>query len=393
MACPARKYDSGLWPARLLILATRLRVFWDDVRMSLSVVAALVRNLITVPAAVLRSRVAKDAEVLALRHENAVLRRQIARVRYEPADRVWLAALSPLIPRERWRQVFAVIPTTLLAWHRQLIIGKWTFTQHRRPGRPSTAPIVKQLILRLARENSTWGHRRIQGELARLGYPIAPSTVWEILHAAGIDPAPQRSGPTCHQFLTAQAHGIIAADFLHLDTVSLKRLYALVFIEHGTRRLHLAGVTTHPTAQWTVQQSRNLAMTRGCRMNSLRFLIRDRDSKYTHSFDAVFEANEVEILLSPPRAPRANAICERVVGTLRRELLDHMLIYNEPHAVTTLTEYIRHYNGHRPHQSRQQLPPDSDQPPTSAAVTDLQTHRVRRQSVLGGVINEYQHAA
>jgi hypothetical protein len=134
--------------------------------MSLSVVAALVRKLITVPAAVLRSRVAKDAEVLAMRHENALLRRQIARVRYEPADRVWLAALSRLIPRERWRQVFAVTPTTLLAWHRQLMIRKWTFTQHRRPGRPSTAPIVKQLILRLARENSTWGHRRIQGELA-----------------------------------------------------------------------------------------------------------------------------------------------------------------------------------------------------------------------------------
>ncbi|WP_327241156.1 hypothetical protein [Streptomyces sp. NBC_01320] len=218
--------------------------------MSLSVVATLVRNLITVPAAVLRSRMAKDAEVLALRHENAVLRRQTARVCYELADRIWLAAFSRLIPRERRRQVFAVTPTTLLAWHRQLLARKWAFIQRRRPGRPSTAPAVKQLILRLARENSTWGHhRRIQGELARLGYAIAPSTVWEILHAAGIDPAPQRSGPTWRQFLTAQAHGIIAADFLHLDTVSLKRLYALVVIEHGTRRLHLAGVTAHPTAQ------------------------------------------------------------------------------------------------------------------------------------------------
>ena len=136
----------------------------------------------------LRSRVAKDAEVLALRHENAVLRRQIARVRYEPADRIWLAALSRLVPRERWRQVFAVTPTTLLRWHRQLIARKWTFPRHRRPGRPSTAPTVKQLILRLARENSTWGHRRIQGELARLGYPIAPSTVWEILSTPASTP-------------------------------------------------------------------------------------------------------------------------------------------------------------------------------------------------------------
>ncbi|WP_443045186.1 hypothetical protein [Streptomyces sp. NBC_00145] len=148
------------------------------------------------------------------------------------------------------------------------------------PGRPSNAPAVKQLTLRLARENNSWGHRRIQGELARLGYPIARSTVWEILHTAGIDPAPQRSGPTWRQFLTAHAHRIIAADFLHLNTISLKHLYALSFIEHGTRRV-LAGVTAHPTAQWTVQQARNLAMTQGRQLESLRFLLRDRDTKYT----------------------------------------------------------------------------------------------------------------
>lgn len=359
----------------------------------MSVVTALVRNLITVPAAVLRSHMAKDAEVLALRHENAVLRRQIARVRYEPADRIWLAVLSGLVPRERWRQVFAVTPTTLLAWHRQLVAGKWTFTSRRRPGRPRTAPTIRQLILRLAQENSSWGHRRIQGELARLGHPIAPSTVWQILQDAGIDPAPQRSGPTWRQFLKAQAHGILAADFLHLDTISLQRLYALVFIEHGTRRAHLAGVTAHPTAQWTAQQARNLTMTLGCRMDSLRFLLRDRDTKYTRTFDAVFKADDVEILLSPPRAPRANAICERVVGTLRREVLDRILIYNEAHAVAVMTQYIRHYNRHRPHQSRQQLPPDRPESPAPVTVTDLQTHGIRRRSVLGGLINEYHHAA
>lgn len=211
----------------------------------------------------------------------------------------------------------------------------------------------KQRILRLARENGRGGQRRVQGELAGLGYAIAPSTVWEILHAAGIDPAPQRSGPTWHQFLTAQAHGIIAADFLRIDTIFLKRLHALVFIEHGTRRLHLADVTAHPTAAWTAQQARNLAMTLECRMHLMRFLIRDRDSKYIRSFDAIFEAVGVDTLLSPPRAPRANAICERVVGALRREILDRMLIYNEAHAVATPTEYMCHYNGHRPRQSRQ----------------------------------------
>jgi putative transposase len=158
-----------------------LRGTWDDPSMPLSIVTALARNLIKASAAVLRSRVAKDAEVLALRHENAVLRRQITRVRYESADRIWPAVLSRLVPRERRRQVFAVTPTTLLDWHRRLVSRKWTFTERRHPGRPPTAPTVKQLILRLARENSTWGHLRIQGELARLGYSIAPSTVWRIL--------------------------------------------------------------------------------------------------------------------------------------------------------------------------------------------------------------------
>jgi putative transposase len=377
----------------LLNLATPPRLLWDDLRMSLSVVSTLVRNLIAVPAAVLRGRTAKDAELLALRHENAVLRRQIARVRYEPGDRIWLAVLSRLIPRHRWRHVFAVTPATLLRWHRQLLARKWTFNKRRRPGRPSTAPTIRKRIWRLARENNAWGHRRIQGELARLGYQIAPSTVWQILHAAGIDPAPQRSGPTWRQFLTAQAHGIIAADFLHLDTITLKRLYALVFIEHDTRRLHLAGVTAHPTAQWTTQQARNLAMTLDCRMDSLRFLIRDRDTKYTRSFDAVFAADDLEILLSPPRAPRANAICERAVGTLRRELLDRILIFNEAHAHAVLTAYIQHYNRHRPHQSRQQLPPQSTRPPATATVTDLEAHRVRRHPILGGLINEYDRTA
>ncbi|MFD8194700.1 integrase core domain-containing protein [Streptomyces wuyuanensis] len=190
-----------------------------------------------------------------------------------------------------------------------------------------------------------------------------------------------------------QAHGITAADFLHLDTVALKRLYVLVFIEHGTRRLHLAGVTVHPTAQWTVQQARNLAMTLGCRMDSLRFLLRDRDAKYTDAFDAVFQADDVQILLSPPQAPRANAICERAVGTLRRELLDRILIYNEAQAQAVLAEYIRHYNQHRPHQSRRQAHPDSTKPPAPAHVTDLQVQRIRRKPLLGGLINQYRRTA
>jgi hypothetical protein len=246
--------------------------------------------LLSVPSVLLRGEAAKDAELLVLRHENAVLRRQLAGpVRYEPADRFWFAALSALISRRRWREVFPVTPGTLLAWHRRFIAAKWDYSARRRTGRPPTRAAIKTLVLRLARENLRWGHRRIQGELARLGHRIAASTVWEILTAAGVDPAPRRSGPTWREFLTAQAGGLIAADFLHIDTALGRRLYALAFLEHGTRRLHITGVTAHPTREWAVQQARNFAADLGARVETLRFLLRDRDGKYGAAFDAVFE--------------------------------------------------------------------------------------------------------
>jgi putative transposase len=207
-----------------------------------------------------RSERSKDIEILVLRHQLAVLRRQVARPRYESADRIWFAALSRLVPRRRWPVVFPVTPATILRWHRCLVARKWTYTDRRRPGRPSTRAAVRKLILQMARDNPGWGHRRIQGELACLGHQVAPSTVWEILHTAGIGPAPRRSGPTWRQFLSAQAHGIIACDFFTVDTVTLRRLYVLVFIEHGTRRLHVAGITANPTGTWVAQQARNLAM-------------------------------------------------------------------------------------------------------------------------------------
>jgi transposase InsO family protein len=199
-------------------------------------------------------------------------------------------------------------------------------SQRRKPGRPPTVPGVARLVVRLARENPLWGHRRIHGELTKPGIAVAPSTVWEILRAAGIDLAPRRSGPTWRQFLTAQAAGILAVDFLHVDIVLLKRIYVLVFIEHGTRRMHLGGVTTHPTGDWAVQQARNLALTLGERFADIRFLIRDRGSNFTASFDAVFQAAGTRIVRTAVRAPRMNAIRERLVGTLRRELLDRVLI-------------------------------------------------------------------
>jgi putative transposase len=242
----------------------------------------------------------------------------------------------------------------------------------------------------MARENPAWGHRRIQGELARLGHVIAASTVWEILHAAGIDPAPRRAGPTWRQFLTAQAHAIIAGDFLVVETVLLRRLCVLVFIEHGTRRLHVAGVTARPTGAWAVQQARNLAMDVGDRLGTFRFLIHDRDPVFTTAFAEVFRSEGLRIIPTLPGTPRMNAICERVNGTLRRELLDRILILGERHLALVLSEYVAHYNGHRPHQFRQQQPPDIEAQPAQD-VADLRS--VRRKRVVAGVVNEYHRAA
>jgi putative transposase len=356
-----------------------------------SVVYLLVRRLLDCLMVLARGEVSKDAELLVLRHENAVLRRQISRVRYEPGDRLWLAALSWLIPRRRQGEVFAVTPATLLAWHRRLVTRKWDYTSRRPPGRPSTAAAVRKLLIRIARDNPAWGHRRVQGELVKLGHLIAASTVWQILHAAGIDPAPRRSGPTWKQFLTAQAHGILAVDFVHVDTVLLRRLYVLIVIEHGTRRVHLAGITAHPDGAWTAQAARNFLMDLGQRAASVKFLIRDRAGQFTSSFDAVFTAEGIRILASPPLAPRVNAICERVIGTLRRELFDRLLIVNELHLRRVLTDYLAHYNTARPHRSLGQLAPA--QAHTRPPQINLAEHRIRRKQVLGGLTHEYQVAA
>ncbi|MFD7015784.1 integrase core domain-containing protein [Streptomyces sp. NPDC059928] len=360
--------------------------------MTISMLYRATRALLSVPAVLLRRDTAKDAELLVLRHKNAVLRRQLnGAIRYEPPDRFRLTALSSLIPRRRRPCVFPVTPGTLLAWHRRLIAKKWDYSnRRRRTGRPPTAAALKQLVLRLAKENPRWGHRRIQGELARLGHPIAPSTVWEILHAAGIDPAPRRTGPSRREFLTTQAEGIIAADFFHIDTISGRRLYALAFLEHGTRKLHITGITAHPTAQWAIQQARNPTTGLGTRVESLHFVLRDRDSKYTNSFNAIFETEEMQVLLSAPQAPRMNAHCKRVIGTIRREVPDHILITNEAHAQQVLAEYQEHYNRHRPHRSRDQRPPQAQKQP---AVLHDRAHKLLHTHVLGGAINEYRYAA
>jgi putative transposase len=231
----------------------------------------------------------------------------------------------------------------------------------------------------------------VQGELIKLGHRIAASTVWQILHDAGIAPAPRRAGPTWKQFLAAQARGILAADFVHVDTVLLRRIYALIVIEHSTRRVRLGGITAHPDGAWTVQAARNVLMDLNQRATSIKFLIRDRAGQFTDSFDAVFTADGIRILASPPQAPRANAICERIIGTLRRELFDRLLIINEHHLRRVLAEYLAHYNTARPHRALGQLAPaqGSARPPE----INLAGHRIRRKQVLGGLTHEYQIAA
>jgi hypothetical protein len=240
--------------------------------------------------------------------------------------------------------VFFVTPATLLRWHRELVARRWTYP-HARPGRPRVDKQVRDLVLRLATDNPTWGHRRIQGELVGLGYQVAASTVWKILNQAGVDPAPRRSGPTWRQFLTAQAHTMLPCDFFTVDTVWLKRIYVLFFIQIATRQVHVVGVTAHPTGAWVAQQGRNLLMELDRRADRLRFLLRDRDSKFTAAFDAVFTAAGIAVIRTPPQAPRANSFAERWVGTVRRECTDRMLIVNERHLASVLSEYTAHLPG------------------------------------------------
>ena len=304
-----------------------------------------------------RSDRAKDTEILILRHQVAVLQRQVKTPRLSWADQAVLAALARLLPRGQLGQLRLIVsPRTLLRWHAHLVRRHWTYPR-RAPGRPGTAKPVRVLVLEMAKDNPGWGYRRIHGELAGLGYKLAPSTVWQILKDAGIDPAPRRSGQTWRAFLDAQAKTILAVDFFHVDTVFLKRLYVLFFVEHGSRCVHLAWITAHPAGEWVAQQARNLLMDLEDHAEGVKFLIRDRDTKFTAAFDAVFAAAGVRIIKTPVQTPRANAIAERWVGSARRECLDRMLITGERHLRLVLGEYADHYNAHRPHRALQQSPP------------------------------------
>ncbi|GAB3848857.1 integrase core domain-containing protein [Dactylosporangium cerinum] len=339
----------------------------------------------------------KDAEILALRHQLMVLQRQLGkeRVRFDPADRAFLAALLHRLPMDVLHGLRLLVrPDTVLRWHRDLVARRHAAASRpKRPGRPRTLRSVRVLVLRLARENPSWGYRRLHGELLVLGVEVAASTVWEILHEAGIDPAPERSASTWADFLRSQADALLACDFLETITLSGTRMYVLAVIEHASRRIRVLGATAHPTASWVAQVARNLAMDLDDAGSKARYLIRDRDGKFPELFDAVLTDAGIKVVLSGIQTPRMNSIMERWVRTCRHELLDRTLIWNQRHLLHALHEFEHFYNGHRPHQGLANARPLHPLPTPIAYPDQIARLRVRRHDRLGGILHEYKHAA
>ena len=334
---------------------------------------------------------AKELEILVLRHELSILRRQVGRPRFESHDRLLLAALSQVLPRRSWN-AFSVRPETLLRWHRRMIARCWTYP-HRRPGRPPIGCEVRELVLRIARENASWGYLRIAGELRELGIAVSATSVRNILVGAGVPPAPRRDSQSWRSFLRAHGESILACDYFTVDTVWLRRLHVLVFLSIGSRRIEYFACTSRPNTAWTLQQARNLLMELDDRDRRVRFLIHDRDAKFPPAFDALLASEKIKIIRTPVRAPNANAHMERWVGSVRRECLDRLLIVGRRQLEHVLRVYVRHYNRHRPHRALDLTPPDSSTRSPARAASKPQDLQVSRRDLLGGLIHEYELAA
>lgn len=329
------------------------------------------------------------AEVLALRHQLRVLERKVGKPAWQPGDRVLLAALSQLLPRSAWSALLPK-PETLLRWHRDLVGHKWAAFRQRPPRqRPSRDPERRALILKLAEENPRWGYKRIQGEALKLGFKISHMGVAKILRSQGIPPAPRRSQTTWREFVRQHAAQMLATDLFTVETAWLQRLHVLFFIEIASRRAHLAGITANPTGEWVAQQARNLAWKLQDGVVQARYLLRDRDCKFTASFDQVFSSEGVKVVRLPYQSPRANSIAERFVGTCRREVLDHLLIFSARHLEAVIKEFLVHYHQARPHQGLDQRCPD----PVPAVIPLPVVSKIVRNDRLGGLLHEYAWAA
>jgi putative transposase len=326
-----------------------------------------------------------EVEVMVLRHQLMVLKRQVGKPRLRRRDRLFMAAIARSLPRARWSS-FVVGPQTLLRWHRELVRRKWTYRRTSAGGRPPIIDEVRELILRMGRENPRWGCIRIRGELAKLGIRVSATKIRTLLRANGLGPAPRRFGPTWSEFLRSQAHAILALDFFTVETLSLRTLYVLFAIEVKSRRVHVLGVTRTPDSAWVTQQARNLAV--GERLREIRFVIRDRDAKFSAPFDEVFGSGGARTVKTPIGAPRANAFAERWVRTVRTECLDWMLVFGRRHLERILRIYTRHYNGRRPHRGLELKTPDPPAAPESVGAGAP----IRRRDVLG-LIHEYERAA
>src|SRR5262249_46776858 len=298
-----------------------------------------VRRVLQVAALRVRSNELKELEIVVLRRERAILRRRTRRPAMTWTDRLFLSAASRLLPRARWRS-FIVTPATLLRWHRRLVAKRWTCARHA--GRPPMRREIRDLVLRLARENPRWGYPRIVGALKGLGITVSAPTVRGWLRAASLGPAGKRGNTTWREFVRAHRQSLLAVDFFTVETIWLQRLYVLFFIELGSRRVNVAGCTANPNAPWVIQQARQLAWTVAERSEPVRFLIRDRDQKFTDGFDEVFRSERIEVIRTPFRTPQANGVAERFVRTVRTECLDWLLMLNQPHLERTLEVFIDH---------------------------------------------------
>jgi hypothetical protein len=346
---------------------------------------SLVRVFLDAIATSRRDQEELQAEVLVLRRQVQVLERQIKRVRWAPADRMVLAALRVRLPRSAWAALL-VQPETVLGWHRDLVRKRWAAYRDRPSrGRPPLSEECRELVIRMARENSGWGYFRIRGELLKLGYTVSATTIRSILRRAHIPPAGRRSELTWRQFLAAHAETLVATDFFSVDTVFFKRLYVLTFVHLGTRRVLSAACTSEPNAAWVTQQARNLSWQLAEEGINLSLLIHDHDRNFPGSFDSIIRSDGARVVLNPLMAPRANAHAERWIGSCRRECLDRMLIVSEAHLRRVLREYLLHYNDERPHRSRDLRPPSYVGGPAERRLGDT----INRRERLGGLLSAY----